>query len=158
MVVEEEHPSVIHPAIKTHGDESGARTPASGRSARGTGLLEGSGGSVGVSALGALLSHQVAGTVSAGLARLGIPADATGDSHSIPDLSALPAPVRQLFEHAFGSATGHLFLVAVPFAVVALGCLLFIREVPLRETILHDDELNPEVVAELGIDQPGGVR
>ncbi len=116
------------------------------------------GGSVGVSALGALLSHQVAGTVSAGLARLGIPADATGDSHSIPDLSALPAPVRQLFEHAFGSATGHLFLVAVPFAVVALGCLLFIREVPLRETILHDDELNPEVVAELGIDQPGGVR
>ena len=66
--------------------------------------------------------------------------------------------MRQLFEHAFGTATGHLFLVAVPFAVVALVCLLFIREVPLRETILHDDELDPEVVAELGIDQPGGVR
>lgn len=116
------------------------------------------GGSVGVSALGAILSHRVASTVSAGLSDLGIPAGATGDSHSIPDLSTLPVPVRQLFEHAFGSATGHLFLVAVPFAVVALVCLLFVREVPLRETILHDDELNPEVVAELGIDQPGGVR
>jgi EmrB/QacA subfamily drug resistance transporter len=92
------------------------------------------GGSVGVSALGALLAHQVAGSVTAGLADLGI----EGSSHrsgAIPDLGALPAPVRALYETAFGEATGHLFLAAVPFAVLALGCVLLIREVPLRTTL-----------------------
>jgi EmrB/QacA subfamily drug resistance transporter len=108
------------------------------------------GGSVGVSALGAVLSHQVADTVAEGLARMGVrPGGGAGDSHTIPDLSTLPAPVRALFEQAFGEATGHLFLVALPFAVLAFVCVLLIREVPLRTTILRDDELHPEVAAEL---------
>jgi EmrB/QacA subfamily drug resistance transporter len=106
------------------------------------------GGSVGVSALGAVLSHQVAASVTDGLARLGIQVD-SHDRGSIPDLATLPAPVREVFEHAFGQATGHLFLVAVPFAVLALVCVVFIREVPLRTTILREDEVAPEVAAEL---------
>ena len=110
------------------------------------------GGSIGVSALGAILSHQVADTVSTGLARLGIPAGDGSESRTIPDLGALPAPVRAVFEQAFGEATGHLFLVAVPFAVLALICVVFIQEVPLRTTILRADELAPEATAEL--DQP----
>jgi hypothetical protein len=72
-------------------------------------------------------------------------------------VSELPAPIRALFEHAFGSATGHLFLVATPFAIAALVCLSFIKEVPLRTTVLRSDELAPEVAAELGVDQPHGV-
>ncbi len=116
------------------------------------------GGSIGVSALGAVLSHQVAETVTKGLTAMGISVEDGAESHSIPDLATLPGPVRELFEHAFGQATGHLFLVAAPFAVAALVCVLFIREVPLRTTILHADELNPEVAAELGVDQPGGAR
>ena len=91
------------------------------------------GGSIGVSALGAVLSHQVTQKVTDGLAALGITAGhSTG---SIPDLDALPAPVRALYESAFGEATGHLFLVATPFALLALVCVLFIREVPLRTTL-----------------------
>ena len=109
------------------------------------------GGSIGVSALGAVLSHRVSGTVQAGLTRMGAPAD-THESHQIPDLSALPAPVRALFEHAFGEATGHIFLVAAPFAATALLCVLFIREVPLRTTILRSDELAPEATGELTAD------
>jgi predicted MFS family arabinose efflux permease len=92
------------------------------------------GGSVGVSALGALLSAQVSSKVSSGLAAIGVPTSAR-QSHEIPDLSALPAPVRAVFEHAFGSATGELFLVAAPFALAALVAVLFIREVPLRTTL-----------------------
>jgi EmrB/QacA subfamily drug resistance transporter len=92
------------------------------------------GGSIGVSALGALLSAQVADKVSTGLARLGIATD-SHQSHQIPDLSALPEPVRAVFEHAFGVATGELFLVAAPFAFLALLAVLFIREVPLRTTL-----------------------
>ncbi|MEZ5094046.1 MDR family MFS transporter [Nocardioides sp.] len=115
------------------------------------------GGSIGVSALGAVLSHRVAATVTSGLQQMGV-ATSSNESHTIPDLATLPAPVRALFEHAFGAATGDLFLIAVPFAVLALGAVLLIREVPLRTTILKDDELAPEVSAELGVDQPGGVR
>jgi EmrB/QacA subfamily drug resistance transporter len=105
------------------------------------------GGSIGVSALGALLSHQVTQKVTDGLAAMGI--DASHRTGSIPDLDALPAPVRALYEASFGEATGHLFLVAMPFALVALVCIALIREVPLRTTILRDDELAPEVAAEL---------
>ncbi|MGO4255497.1 MDR family MFS transporter [Marmoricola sp. RAF53] len=92
------------------------------------------GGSVGVSALGALLSAQVADKVTSGLTRIGIHPDAS-QSHQIPNLSAMPGPVRAIFEHAFGASTGELFLVATPFAVAALVAVLFIREVPLRTTL-----------------------
>jgi MFS family permease len=110
------------------------------------------GGSVGVSALGALLSHQVAATVASGLAALGVPSD-SHQSHAIPDLDSLPAPVRAIFEQAFGEATGHLFWVALPFAVAALVCVVFIREVPLRTTIELAEEIAPE--ATVG---PGAVQ
>lgn len=104
------------------------------------------GGSVGVSALGAVLSAQVAAKVTSGLAALGIRTSAH-QSHEIPDLGALPGPVRAVFEHAFGSATGELFLIATPFAALALVAVLFIREVPLRTTIEREDELVEELAA-----------
>jgi EmrB/QacA subfamily drug resistance transporter len=94
------------------------------------------GGSIGVSALGAILSHQVAASLGDG-----------HHSHAIPDLSTLPAPMRTAVEAAFGDATGHIFLVAVPFAVAAFVCVLFIREVPLRTTIERADELAAEEVS-----------
>lgn len=108
------------------------------------------GGSVGVSTLGALLGHQVADKVAAGLSALGVDPDAAGrEGGAIPDLGSLPAPVRAVFESAFGEATGQLFLVATPFAVLALVCVVFIREVPLRTTVEREDELAPEATVEL---------
>ena len=98
------------------------------------------GGAIGVSALGTALSHRVASNMAAGLQKLGIePSGEQGTS--IPDMSALPAPVRTVVEHAFGDATGHIFLLATPFAVLAFVAVLFIREVPLRTTIEREDEL-----------------
>ena len=104
------------------------------------------GGSIGVSALGAVLSAQVVDKVTSGLAALHITADGQ-QSHEIPDLTTLPAPVRAVFEHAFGASTGELFLIATPFALAALVAVLFIREVPLRTTIGREDELVEEVSA-----------
>jgi len=104
------------------------------------------GGSVGVAALGALLSAQVADRVTRGLTRLGLAGDAH-QSHEIPDLSELAPPVREVFERAFGESTGELFLVSVPFAVLALVCILFIEEVPLRTTLERPD-LAPELQGE----------
>nr|WP_134767148.1 MDR family MFS transporter [Nocardioides sp. 1609] len=97
------------------------------------------GGSIGVSVLGAVLSHQVTREVTDGateLARQGVQLPAQEHQTSaIPDLATLPAPFRDLYEHAFGSAIGHIFLISVPFAAVALVCVLFIKEVPLRTTV-----------------------
>ncbi len=95
------------------------------------------GGSIGVSALGAVLSHQVTQKVTDGLAALGI--EGGHSTGTIPDLATLPAPVRALYETAFGEATGHLFMVAAPFALLAFVCILFIREVPLRTTLDHEE-------------------
>jgi EmrB/QacA subfamily drug resistance transporter len=93
------------------------------------------GGSIGVSLLGAILAHQASDSVARGLAELGV--EGGSSTGSIPDMAELPAPVRAVFETAFGDATGHIFLVAVPFAVVALVCVILIEEVPLRTTIDH---------------------
>ena len=99
------------------------------------------GGSIGVSVLGAVLGHQVAGDVASGLARLGVDAGSSSGSSSFPDMSTLPAPVRAVFEAAFGQATGTVFVIAALCAAVALVAVLFIQEVPLRTTIEREDEL-----------------
>ncbi len=107
------------------------------------------GGSIGVSALGAALGHQVSKDVIDGLTRLGIGVPSGKQSRSIPDLSTLPAPVRTVFQQAFGDATAHVFLLSIPFAVLALLAVLLIREVPLRTTIHREDELQ-RLAAESG--------
>ncbi|MFJ1761374.1 MFS transporter [Amycolatopsis sp. NPDC088138] len=88
------------------------------------------GGTIGVSALGAVLAGQVGHLISEGLAKAGLPVGAQGASLVRP--AELPAPVRAVVEEAYGQATGSIFLYAVPLALVALVCVLFIREVPLR--------------------------
>ena len=99
------------------------------------------GGSIGVSVLGAVLGHRVSDHVASGLARLGVdPSKTPSSGGGIPDLSTLPAPVRQVVEAAFGEAVGTIFMIAAPCAAVALVAVLFIREVPLRTTIERVDE------------------
>ena len=114
------------------------------------------GGSIGVSALGAVLAHQTSAQVKDGIAKLAADGQLSRDQlaglqHStgdIPDLDALPGPVQTLYEAAMGSATGHLFLIALPFAVVALACVLFIKETPLRTNVGPADAA-PEATGEL---------
>ena len=108
------------------------------------------GGSVGIAALGAVLAHQVADAVKTGLGALvaAHPESPTQVGHQtggIPDVSTMPAPIRAIFESAFGDATGHIFLVALPFAVGALIAVLFIKEVPLRTSVKREDELMAEI-------------
>lgn len=106
------------------------------------------GGSVGVAVLGTVLSHDVRRNVADGVEQLAASgrldrADLEAAQHStgqIPDLSTLPGPFRTLYETSFGDAFGHIFLVATPFAVAALLCILLIQEVPLRTTIQKDVE------------------
>ncbi len=100
------------------------------------------GGAIGVALLGTALSHRVTDHVAKGLAGLGMELPREGHQ-TIPDISSLPGPVADVMTAAFGEATGHIFLLAVPFAVLALLCIALLREVPLRTTIHRADELEP---------------
>lgn len=99
------------------------------------------GGSVGVAVLGTALGHDVAASVSRGLRGLGMTPPTGERAAAIPDLAALPEPVREVFASAFADATGHVFLLAAPLGLVAVACILAIREVPLRTTVERADEL-----------------
>ncbi|MFB6630213.1 MDR family MFS transporter [Streptomyces sp. NPDC056362] len=93
------------------------------------------GGTIGTSVLGAILANRVAAEITKGLADAGVPAGGGGaGSGAVPDMATLPAPIRAIVEHAYGVATGEIFLVAAPFALLALICVVFVKEKPLKTT------------------------
>ncbi|ACU37815.1 MFS transporter [Actinosynnema pretiosum subsp. pretiosum] len=94
------------------------------------------GGSIGVSALGAVLANRVSTLMTEKLTALGVPADmlASGGGHTaVPDLSALPEPIRLVVRDVYATATAELFLIGAPIAAIALLAVLFIKEKPLKE-------------------------
>ncbi|MEE1819890.1 MDR family MFS transporter [Streptomyces sp. SP18ES09] len=93
------------------------------------------GGTIGTSVLGAILANRVAAEITKGLTDAGVPAGGGGaGSGAVPDMGTLPAPIRAIVEHAYGVATGEIFLVAAPFALLALICVVFVKEKPLKTT------------------------
>lgn len=97
------------------------------------------GGAAGVAVLGAMLSDKVSALVIDALtaAHL-ISPDGSGGiagGGASLELSSMPPAVRSLYETAFGDATGIIFMTSAIVAVVALVCILFIKEVPLRKTV-----------------------
>ncbi|MET8832222.1 DHA2 family efflux MFS transporter permease subunit [Streptomyces sp. NPDC004610] len=95
------------------------------------------GGAVGVSALGAILTHRITHYVQQGAADLdprsaAALAGASDTGGSLPDMDTLPGPIRTLMESSYGSGIADVFLYAAPIALLALVCALFIKEVPLR--------------------------
>ncbi|WP_211591762.1 MFS transporter [Microbispora sp. H10836] len=110
------------------------------------------GGAIGVSALGAVMVHRVKNYLEEGLSALGV-SGTGGDSGAIPDLAAMPAPIRAVVESAYGHGVGDLFLYAAPAAFLALIAVLFIKEIPLRTSAITvradarepDETLTPEI-------------
>ncbi|MFB8119045.1 MDR family MFS transporter [Streptomyces sp. NPDC055962] len=93
------------------------------------------GGTIGTSVLGAILANRVADEMAKGLAENGIPvAGGGGHGSAVPDMTKLPEPMKNIVEHAYGVATGDLFLIATPFAFLGLLAVLFIKEKPLKTT------------------------
>ncbi|NYV77589.1 MFS transporter, partial [Streptomyces sp. UH6] len=94
------------------------------------------GGAVGVSAFGAVLANQVTDYVKDGLADLPpkyAAAMGSGNaSDSIPDVSALPGPLREVMESAYGHGIADIFLISAPIALLAFVLTIFIKEVPLK--------------------------
>ena len=121
------------------------------------------GGAIGVSALGAVLSHRVDNGVDKGVGALIASGDVTAEQAQslghggIPDLATLPASLAHVFEHAFGEATGHIFLFAIPCALIALVSVIMIKENRLRTTLNGVEEAETDESA-LASGNPGGTR
>ncbi|MEU3546154.1 MFS transporter [Streptomyces longwoodensis] len=94
------------------------------------------GGAMGVSALGAVMSHKITDYVKDGLATIDPKYAAgmaqSGSTDTIPDMDKLPAPLRTVMESAYGHGIADVFLIAGFLAAVAFLVTLFIKEVPLR--------------------------
>jgi EmrB/QacA subfamily drug resistance transporter len=99
------------------------------------------GGTVGVSVMGAALASSVTGLVAerkdeivAALASLGDDAAtwaAQLQSGTLPQVSAMPAALRVVFEDIYATGISHSFLIAVPFAVLSLLAIVFLPNKPL---------------------------
>ncbi|MDN5757531.1 MAG: EmrB/QacA family drug resistance transporter, partial [Tomitella sp.] len=95
------------------------------------------GGAVGVTALGAVLTHLVGNNVKDGMSKLGVPADQlTGSSGQTDlDIGGLPGPVQAVFHAAYADAFGPVFMIAAAIAVVTVICIFAGKEGPLRMTV-----------------------
>lgn len=93
------------------------------------------GGSFGVALMGTLFADRVRETMTG---RAGAAAPGPGGTEGAPaqldaaSLERLPAPVRELYEHAVADGTQTVFMVAGATAVLCFIASWFIKEVPLR--------------------------
>ncbi|TDD63009.1 MFS transporter [Kribbella antibiotica] len=84
------------------------------------------GGTIGVSVLGAILANKVLETLN--------PGGGASGGGAVPNVAELPPAVRSVVENAYAGATADLFMMSVPFAVLALVAVVFIKEKPLLTT------------------------
>lgn len=94
------------------------------------------GGTMGVAALGAMVTAQLETRITTGLNALGIAAPAGDGSQSL-DVAHMPAPVAELVRASFGDVTGNVFKVCAVLALLGTFAIVAIREVPLRTSIAH---------------------
>jgi hypothetical protein len=96
------------------------------------------GGAIGAGAFGAVLSSRLAVHLAEQVGAA--PAGAGVDANDVRAVQALPEPVRTEVLTAFSRALDDVFLVGVPFMVVAFVVALFLQEVPLRSGPARPDD------------------
>jgi EmrB/QacA subfamily drug resistance transporter len=92
------------------------------------------GGSIGAAVFGAVLSSRLTHYLTEQLAQAGVRQGGPTrvDANDVQAIQRLAEPVKSLVLGAFSNALDDVFLVGVPFIVVALVVALFLKEVPLR--------------------------
>jgi EmrB/QacA subfamily drug resistance transporter len=92
------------------------------------------GGAIGTAVFGAVLSNRLAQHLQDAFAGGPVAAQMPGGSvtRNIKAIQALPEPVRGKVLLAFTQALHDVFLVGVPFVMLAFVVALFLREIPLQ--------------------------
>lgn len=92
------------------------------------------GGTIGVSVLGAVLANRVSTNITHGLTTAGIDTTASPGTGTL-NLDAMPPLIRDIVAHAYGSATGDIFLVATGIAAVGVLVGILLPRVRLRDSL-----------------------
>jgi EmrB/QacA subfamily drug resistance transporter len=92
------------------------------------------GGSIGAAVFGAVLAGRLTNYLSEQLARAGISSGGGPgvDANNVQAIQQLREPIKGIVLGAFTHALNDVFLVGVPFILVALVVSLFLKELPLR--------------------------
>jgi EmrB/QacA subfamily drug resistance transporter len=93
------------------------------------------GASIGVAVFGAVLSSRLTHYLAEAFAQAGVRPGAGGmrvDANDVQAIQRLAEPAKGLVLGAFANALDDVFLIGVPFLVVAFVVSLFLKEVPLR--------------------------
>ena len=100
-------------------------------------LFRSIGSAVGTAVVGAVFTNQLAAKLRIAFpATPGHPSIAANTSGlTTKVLDALPEAIRQLFLHAYAGAIGTAFLVAAGVSVLAFVASLFIKALPMRDTV-----------------------
>ncbi len=105
------------------------------------------GGAIGTAVFGAVLGSQLARYLAEGLDGAGLPTAGSIDVANVDAIQALDGPARDVVLGAFGDAIGDVFLVGVPFLVLAFVVALFLKEKPLKtgaeETVVLAPQAEP---------------
>jgi DNA-binding MarR family transcriptional regulator len=106
-----------------------------GAATGGTTFFRSIGGSFGTATFGAVFSNVLAGDLATALHGLGLPPGVTAASGASPAVLAhLPAAVHAGYISGYATALRTVFLVAVPFGVLAFALSWTLKDVPLRTT------------------------
>jgi EmrB/QacA subfamily drug resistance transporter len=94
------------------------------------------GGSFGTSVFGAIFSGVLAGDIAVALHGIPLPSDISASAGASPAVLAhLPAAIRDGFVAGYAQALHTVFLYATPLAALGFVLSLFLKEVPLRDTV-----------------------
>jgi EmrB/QacA subfamily drug resistance transporter len=94
------------------------------------------GGSFGTSVFGAIFSGVLAGDIADALHGVQLPSGLSASSGASPSVLAhLPAAVRDGYVAGYAQALHTVFLYATPLAALGFVLSLFLKEVPLRDTV-----------------------
>ena len=94
------------------------------------------GGSFGTSVFGAIFSGVLAGDIAAALHGVPLPSGISASAGASPAvLDHLPVAIRAGFIAGYAQALHTVFLYATPLAGLGFVLSLFLKEVPLRETV-----------------------
>jgi Major Facilitator Superfamily len=94
------------------------------------------GGSFGTSVFGAIFSGVLAGDIAAALHGVSLPSGISASAGASPAVLAhLPAAIRDGFIAGYAQALHTVFLFATPLAALGFVLSLFLKEVPLRDTV-----------------------
>jgi EmrB/QacA subfamily drug resistance transporter len=94
------------------------------------------GGSFGTSVFGAIFSGVLAGDIAAALHGIPLPSGISASAGASPAvLEHLPAVIRDGYIAGYAQALHTVFLYATPISAVGFVLSLFLKEVPLRDTV-----------------------